>query len=335
MNQIVNIIDVAKHAGVAKSTVSNVLTGKKFVSEELRQRVLRACEELDYHPNFYASALSSKKTNIIALLLESSSDVEQKMYKNLVAACIKEAAEHNYSILVYYNMDREKILEVLRKGCAPIDGAVMMSPCINDERLAQFNAQHINLVSVGRPESEDKFYYVDVDNVKLTRDTTLKLLACSSIEKDIYLINSDPELTISQDRINGFEMACSKCGIESSGRIFEREMLFNNEKRQTIVEKIKKGSIFITCDDIVAKEIYCIAKDKKLTISEDVSVFSLGRSIDAGTFDPPLSYAKQDYSRLGKVAVSMLVDIMEGRECERIKLIRSEIIIGQSVKTLN
>ena len=108
MDQIVSIIDVAKHAGVAKSTVSNVLSGKKFVSEKLKQRVLQACEELDYHPNFYASALSSKKTNIIALLLESSENIEQKMYKNLVTACIKEASIYNYALLVYYNSKNEK-----------------------------------------------------------------------------------------------------------------------------------------------------------------------------------------------------------------------------------
>ncbi len=108
MDKVVNIIDVAKKAGVVKSTVSNVLTGKKYVSPELQKKVLDACEELDYHPNFYASALSGKKSNIIALLLENSDDIEQKMYKNLIVACIKEASLHGYSLLVYYNSDKER-----------------------------------------------------------------------------------------------------------------------------------------------------------------------------------------------------------------------------------
>ena len=55
---MISINDVARKVGVAKSTVSNALTGKKYVSPELKEKVLKACKELDYTPNFYASSLS-------------------------------------------------------------------------------------------------------------------------------------------------------------------------------------------------------------------------------------------------------------------------------------
>ena len=57
-NMAVKIKDVAERAGVAKSTVSNALTGNKYVSEELKQKILKICEEMNYHPSFYASKMA-------------------------------------------------------------------------------------------------------------------------------------------------------------------------------------------------------------------------------------------------------------------------------------
>lgn len=331
MDKVVNIIDVAKKAGVVKSTVSNVLTGKKYVSPELQKKVLDACEELDYHPNFYASALSGKKSNIIALLLENSDDIEQKMYKNLIVACIKEASLHGYSLLVYYNSDKERLLDTLRKGCAPIDGAIIMSPCLHDERVVQFDSQHADFVVIGRPENSEAISYVDVDNVGLARDTTLKLMELSGLD-NVYLVNSGEEMTISQDRINGFVEACTKCGLNAEGRILSRAAFVGDDVQEEACAKVQAGSIFITCDDIVAQKIYGVAAEKNLVVGEDVSVFSLGRSKDSGTFTPPLSYAKQDYGLLGKTAVSVLISLIEEKAQKSQIFIKSEIIFGNSVK---
>ena len=54
MGKTVNRNDVAKRAGVAPSTVSNVINGTKFVSDDVKQRVLRAIAELEYEPNLLA-----------------------------------------------------------------------------------------------------------------------------------------------------------------------------------------------------------------------------------------------------------------------------------------
>lgn len=333
MDKVVNIVDVAKKAGVVKSTVSNVLTGKKYVSPSLRKKVLDACEELDYHPNFYASALSSKKSSIIALLLENSDDIEQKMYKNLIVACIKEASLKGYSLLVYYNSDREKLLETLRKGCAPIDGALIMSPCLNDERMTQFDSQHTSFVVIGRPENLSSISYIDVNNYELTKKTTLKLieLTCS---KNIYLVNSSEEMTISQDRAHGFIDAVEESGFHSTDRIIPRTAFFD-EDNTDVYDLIEKDSIFLTCDDIVAQKIYMIAKEKELLVGKDVSVFALGRSKDTGTFDPPLSYAKQDYALIGQTAVNALISLIDEETEKKQVLIDNEIVIGKSVNIIN
>ena len=67
---MVSIKEVAKHAGVAISTVSKVLKGYPNISQETREKVNTAIRELNYIPNSIASALSSKQYTRIALLLD-------------------------------------------------------------------------------------------------------------------------------------------------------------------------------------------------------------------------------------------------------------------------
>ena len=63
---MISINDVARKVGVAKSTVSNALTGKKYVSPELKEKVLKACKELDYTPK-----LQLLKRNILYYYLQT------------------------------------------------------------------------------------------------------------------------------------------------------------------------------------------------------------------------------------------------------------------------
>ena len=66
---MVTIIDVARHAGVAPSTVSYVLSGKRAISATTRQRVLASIRTLGYHPHAGARSLASNRANVIALVL--------------------------------------------------------------------------------------------------------------------------------------------------------------------------------------------------------------------------------------------------------------------------
>ena len=69
------LADVARHAGVAASTVSYVLSGKRSVSAATRRRVERSIELLDYHPHAGARALASNRSNIIALVVPLRGDL--------------------------------------------------------------------------------------------------------------------------------------------------------------------------------------------------------------------------------------------------------------------
>lgn len=329
MDGVVTIKDVAQKAGVVKSTVSNVLTGRKFVSEALKKKVLDACRELNFHPNFYAAGLSGGKSNIIALVLESNNDVEKTFYSELVMSCLKQASESDYSLLIYYSSDNDKIINILRQGNAPIDGAVIMSPCVNDERLKQIESDRIPCVVVGRPENE-YLSYVDIDNVKLVRGV------CEALNKnkdrEIYLINSHFDLTISQDRQKSFAEYCLSCGIDAESHSFVSRNCDENDGYILSRDIVKKSAVIITANSSLAKGVYRAVADKGLTVGEDVAVFALGRHQQHGTFTPKLSYAYQDYSVLGKKAIELLISEIENGHSDKNVLVESVPTFTQSVE---
>ena len=67
--ELVTIKDIAKKANVAPSTVSNVLNNTKYVTEDVRERVFSAVEELGYRPNLVARSLKTKQTNTVGVII--------------------------------------------------------------------------------------------------------------------------------------------------------------------------------------------------------------------------------------------------------------------------
>lgn len=107
----VTIIDVARYAGVSKSTVSAVLCGKPGVKESTRQRVLDAVAELKYIPNYNARCFVRRKTNILGALILSDQrprddyafDAETGVYAQDVIAGMIEALIHtDFGLITEY-----------------------------------------------------------------------------------------------------------------------------------------------------------------------------------------------------------------------------------------
>lgn len=332
---MISINDVARKVGVAKSTVSNALTGKKYVSPELKEKVLKACKELDYTPNFYASSLSlsDRKTHIIAILLEYRSDMEEhSFYGDLVISSLATAAKKKYSVLLFTNDDNEVLIKYLKYGKAPIDGAILLTPNIDDDRLKEIQNSSIECVIIGRPGRGIHYDYIDIDNYNLTREVAEML---SKNYKEVYLLNASSKLTITEDRKHGFfdsfseedRVNASKYYIENLEGVIE-------EGYQLGLKYAKEDVAFITCNSRVAVGLYKAIHDKGLKVGSDVGVFALGKSHNDQLVGPKLSYAIQDYKIMGRRATEMLIDKLEKKDCTHCVLIKSKWKITDSIKKI-
>ncbi len=315
---MVKITDVAIRAGVAKSTVSNVLTGRKYVSEELRQKVLDACKEMDFYPNFYASSLSSRKTNILALMIAETDDItEYPFYGDMLVSCVAEAAANGYALIVYCERDTEKLLNALRHGCAPIDGALITAPCVDDERFTQLENDRIHCVSIGRPDRDDAVGYVDVDNKQFVYDV-VKTLG-DTYRGQIFLANSPEKMTISVDRERGYYQACRELGRDTTNGVDHSSECSEADGYAFAKKRVVKDSLFIMANDVMCRGVYRAIEEAGLRVGEDVGVFALGKSVPEDSLRPRLSYGEQNYKEIGRLAIKMLVEEIDtGEQSERV-----------------
>ena len=115
--------DVARLAGVSGTTVSHVLNNTKPVTPEVRQRVLAAAEELNYHPSILARGLATRETKQIAILVKSL----QNPYYSAIHDGVQSVANREgyiVSVLSTHNSPAENMNTMLARG---MDGVIVAS----------------------------------------------------------------------------------------------------------------------------------------------------------------------------------------------------------------
>jgi DNA-binding LacI/PurR family transcriptional regulator len=93
---VTRLIDVARRAGVSKSTVSNVIRGASLVAEPTRKRVERAIADMGYHPNAIARALKSRSSSALGIVVP---DLANPFYAELAVSVERAASAIGFAVL--------------------------------------------------------------------------------------------------------------------------------------------------------------------------------------------------------------------------------------------
>lgn len=162
--------DVAKQAGVSRSTVSRVVNNLPNVREEMRARVLGVIGETGYHPNAAARTLASQRSWVIGLVLPHSVSFffTDPYYPHLTKGIAQACNQHNYTLalfLVDTKEDEKKIFpRVTHRGL--LDGVIVQASHHGDEQIiGHLVDAKMPLVVAGRPFRSDNVSYIDIDNI--------------------------------------------------------------------------------------------------------------------------------------------------------------------------
>jgi DNA-binding LacI/PurR family transcriptional regulator len=153
---------IAERAGVALSTVSYVLSGKRTVSAGIRERVLAAVEELDYRPHRSARALASGASHTIALFLPSAQWELIPVQQTFVAGATQETSASDYALLLSTAAaDPDGIVRLVETGRA--DGVIVMETLAHDRRIERLKASGRPFTIIGRTADTSGISFVDLD----------------------------------------------------------------------------------------------------------------------------------------------------------------------------
>lgn len=159
---MVTIADVARHAGVAPSTVSYVLTGRRSISAATRTRVQESVRALGYHPNVAARSLASARSNVLALVLPLREGMNMPVVTQFVIAVASAAREHDQDVLLVTADEGAAGLRRVAES-AQADGLIVMDVEMHDERVPVLRELDRPSVLIGVPSDATGLTCVDLD----------------------------------------------------------------------------------------------------------------------------------------------------------------------------
>ena len=156
------ISEVARAAGVSTSTVSYVLSGKRSISAETRERVQRSIEALGYSPHAGARALASSRTNVLALVVPLRANVIVPVIMQFVAAVATTARRYDHDVLLLTSDEGPAGLRRVSQS-AMVDALLVMDVEAEDPRVPVLAALPQPAVLIGVPRRSAGLSCVDLD----------------------------------------------------------------------------------------------------------------------------------------------------------------------------
>lgn len=327
--------DVARLAGVSRTTVSCVLNGHgddMAISQATQDRVCEAARALGYEPNASAAQLArgSSRTIGLALRQDPGQVASDALLPQTVQGVGDAARGANYLVLV------ESLPPVpggYRRllGSRRIDGLIVSGPLADDVELRQANDDGFPIVLQGHMPTLSA-PSVDVDNVAGAKAAVGHLIELG--HTSIAMITNAPlTYTAASERLDGYRLALTEAGIEYDPQLvaegaFTAQCGF--EVMATLLERRPFTAVFVA-SDVVALGAMGAVRAVGLRIPADISVVGFDDIPLAAHFDPPLTTISIPAYALGKTAGNLLLAQIRGEPVPRRTLLDTELKVRESV----
>lgn len=308
----VTIYQVAQAAGVSLATVSRVINKSDSVTEATRAKVEETIRRLGYKPSGLAQALATNKTTNIGIVIPSANYV----YISNMLNGISEVAKEKGFVLTLFTTSHshEEALSMIEKVITThVDGAIIF-----DDELATEDVMKINSYSVPAIVINNNIVGDKVGCVTFSYEDLLE-----KIIENYYTDAANPEkkdMTFLHVHDGGrLLMHCEKAFVEVHKRLGKPYHIVNCDDSYTRTyydfldhfKKERKG-YFVAYRDSIAAAIENAATDSGLSVPNDVEVLSLVGTKYANIVRPTISSMQIDMSEVGKRAMYMLIDLING-----------------------
>jgi DNA-binding LacI/PurR family transcriptional regulator len=307
--------DIAKRAGVALSTVSYALSGKRPISEQAKQRVFQAMKELGYQPNSLARALVTKRTRIIALLYPSwSRSLGPKT--EFISSIAEAASDEDYALLLWTSSSQDQeVMSITHQGF--IDGVILMEVALHDPRVELLKAQKLPFTMIGHCAENDDISFVDLD-FDYALEASIKYLADLGHEH-IGFINQSTTLL---KRGTGYvvrSLAAFQREIRQRGLYGLDSCCDENEQdgydaAMALWAQDPAITAFVLMTPWASGGVIRAIFDRGLAIPDDISLVAIFSPHLAELTTPSLTTIDFPYEEMGRIGAKLLIQKLEGQE---------------------
>ncbi len=323
--------EIAKLAGVSKTTVSRVLNNKPDVKAETREKILELIEQNNFHPNAFAKAIMSQKSNSLGLIIpyEAEYIFSNPFYVEVLRGVSTQANIMGYYLNVCYPHDQNYV-EIFKQK--RVDGLILISP--GSKHLSIIDSlkkEGAPFVATAKIPSENDLTYVDVNNFDGGIMATEHLIMLG--HSRIGFIGK-PTMTSSTDRFDGYKEALKNHQIqydENLVRVSETSSIEGGylSTKELLDSKHRPTAIFLTNDLLALGALKAIG-EKGLNVPKDISVVGFDDIPMAHYVTPPLTTVHQPAYEKGVEACKILVNYLQNRTPLRSKLLDLKLVVRES-----
>jgi len=312
---VATIGDVARVAGVSRSTASYALSGKRAISADVRRRVEDAVRELGYTPNAGARALATSQTRVIGLLAQFLEDEFAPAMLQYMLGVSNTARELGYDILLATESDGRNALRRMTDS-RMVDGIVLLNVAEHDDRLPILRDAPQPGALVGLPADCTGVDVFDLDFEEAGRLMVDHLHRLG--HRELVLV-SQPEHVVERGgayvwRLQNAALEAARVrGVTLHAVFAPSSQPDVGRELHALLDAHPAATGLLINNEAAAAALPTVLHERGLCAPADLSV--VGRYSDefARTFSLPYSSIESAPDRLGRMAVRELVRRIEGQ----------------------
>lgn len=314
MSQL-TIEDIARLAGVSRSTVSRVINEQPSVRPAVRERVQEVIATYGYIPQAAALHLATRRTRTIGLILPDSAyqlfgnPIFAQMGQGVSQACT-EAGYISMQFMGQRNTEEQTLFSLLRSR--QFDGVVLISGEYDDPRPSFLQKARIPYVRIGRDPNHNDVKYVDIDNVAATRSAVEHLIHLG--HRRIAIIKGLARDTCSADRYEGYKQALLAADIPLDEDLVgdgDWTAACGYHFTQRFLQLPSPPTALLSSNDMMAAGVVRAAHELALKIPDDLAIVGFDDLDQTTMIFPELTTVRQPCVEMGQRAAEILIDQLE------------------------
>lgn len=326
----ITIADVARLAGVSKVTVSKTLNNTGRISEETRQRVLKAASDLGYVVNTAARSLRGGRTNLIGMVVP---ELISPYFAEVARAAAEAATDARLDLGVFTTSrdpqrERERVA-TLMSGMA--DGLLIVVPTDTAQHVASLERSRVPVVLINHFGSRTHLPTIRADSYHGARAAVEHLIQLGHTR--IGFITGARESSQATERLRSYRdtMGAHRLLDETLIRPGNFTQRRGFEAACELLNLPDPPTAIFAASDVTAFGAMDAIKDRGLRVPNDVSVVGFDDVPAASQSHPALTTVRHPIADMGEAAVRVLVDALEGKEVKDLLMeFPSELVVRTS-----
>ncbi len=339
---MVTIDEIARRAGVSKSTVSNVLNNRDDrVSPETKSKVVQVIEEVGYRSRKAKKGLVVPKTGTVTVLFPHSMErlLGFPLFREMMQGVAETSKRLNYQLItISAGQDFHPTLLYEDVANAQLgEGFLVMELLKRDGRLKRFARGIEPFVCLGKPEVQDNrgVSWVFIDLAAMVEKAVLRLIEAG--HRHVAFLATEERRITALQAFRGFERALEKSRVPLKEGLRLNIAPDTYQAKLTVQELLggrKKVTALFTESQVLAEGALQAAREAGIHVPQDLAVMSMLENQDSARTDPPLSGVDWKARELGRHALELLVKLVGGAEDDVAgRVVPTEIVVRESCGT--